>query len=97
MADEKKKVPSDAQILAKLRRARGGKTAAQLGTTSQRLSALEGVVRIGTVQTGQRGRPAILFGTEEHAAQAAALPNNDEKVSEGESEAELARSGAMQA
>ena len=91
MANDNKQ-PSDAQILARLRRSRGGKTAKQLGTTSARLRALDGVVEVGHVSTGKAGRPAILFDVEEHAAEVAALPNNDEVV-DGPSEAQRERSG----
>lgn len=53
--------PTDAQILSRLRRGSKPKTAAQLGTTSARLRALEGVVEVGKASTGKAGRPAILF------------------------------------
>lgn len=93
MADTKK-VPSDAQLLARLRRSRGGRTAAQLNTTSQRLDALDGVVRVGKVHTGQRGRPAILFDVEEHAAEVAATPPRDQ-AGDDPNDAEQARSGEL--
>lgn len=57
--------PTDAQILARLRRSKNPRTAAQLGTTAARLRSLEGVEAVGQVKTGHRGRPAILFTTTE--------------------------------
>jgi len=59
---------TDAQIVAKCRRK--PKTAGQLGTTSLRLRALEraGLLQaVGTVETGKRGRPPILFAPTEGA------------------------------
>lgn len=70
------KQPSDAQILSRLRRSRGGRTAKQLGTTSARLRALEGVVEVGRVSTGKAGRPAVLFDSAEHAAEVGATADN---------------------
>lgn len=96
MAESKAKKPTDAQILSRLRRSRGGKTAGQLGTTSQRLRNLDGVVEVGRVSTGKAGRPAIIFDVEEHAAEVGATPNNDQ-VQDGPTEAEQVRSGALQA
>lgn len=52
---------TDEQIVKALRKARKPQTAAQLGVPAYRLKAMEGVVQSGTVQTGQRGRPALLF------------------------------------
>lgn len=72
--------PSDAKILSRLRRSRGGKTAAQLGTTSARLRKLAGVVEVGKVHTGKAGRPAILFDAEENAAEAS--DRSDEPTSD---------------
>lgn len=75
-----KNEPSDAQIISRLRRSRGGKTAAQLGTTSARLRKLDGVVEVGKVLTGKAGRPAILFDAQENAAEASA--RSDEPTSD---------------
>lgn len=60
--------PTDAQILARLRRAGAkGKTAGELGTTAGHLKSLadQGVVVIGTRPTGRRGRPPLVFGVGE--------------------------------
>jgi MinD superfamily P-loop ATPase len=58
----KPKGPSDAQIVAKLRRK--PKTAADLGVTPSRLRSIEGVVAVGHVETGKRGRPATLWAVQ---------------------------------
>lgn len=79
--DTKKTEPSDAQILARLRRAKSGRTAAQLGTTVNRLRALAGVAEGGRVQTGKAGRPAILFVADEQLSAVGGLPNNGEDPS----------------
>lgn len=60
MADSKKH-PTDAQIISRLGRSRGGLTAAKLGTSANRLRALDGVVVVGKEQTGKAGRPRLIF------------------------------------
>lgn len=53
--------PTEAQLLAKLRRATKPKTAKDLGATAARIKNLPGVEVVGTLQTGKVGRPALLF------------------------------------
>lgn len=61
-----KKQPTDAQIIARLRRRREPATAAELGTSAARLSKMQEVTRVGvrhqTVR-GKRvaGRPSVLW------------------------------------
>ena len=59
--ERRRNAPSDAQILARLRRTNKPRTAADLGVTANRLRSIEGVVEVGRVHTGKAGRPAILF------------------------------------
>jgi hypothetical protein len=64
------KHPSDAQIIARLRRSSNARTAKELGTTSARLRGIEGVVEVGrrpNMKHGKAvaGRPAVLFALEE--------------------------------
>lgn len=54
-----RKGPTDAQIIAKLRRK--AKTASELGVTPARLRSIDGVVAAGWTATGKRGRPAVLW------------------------------------
>lgn len=72
--------PSDAKILDRLRRSRGPRTAADLGTTSARLRKLAGVVAVGKVKTGKAGRPSILFTTEDQASLSQANNTFDQDV-----------------
>lgn len=51
---------ADAAVLRAARRRKTPFTAAELGTTAARLRHL-GAVEVGHVQTGKRGRPAVLF------------------------------------
>ena len=57
--------PSDAQLISRLRRAKSGRTAQQLHTTSSRLRGLDVVVEIGRVRSGKTGRLAVLFALSE--------------------------------
>lgn len=72
MSDQKKQ-PTNAQIIARLRRRREPATAAELGTTSARLSSMTEVTRVGVrhkTARGRRvaGRPAVLFALNESEA-----------------------------
>lgn len=70
--------PSDAQIISRLRRSRGGLTASQLHTNVNRLREIEGVVEVGRQKTGKAGRPAVLFALAENVeAAVAAEPTTD--------------------
>ena len=60
MADDRT-TPTEAQLLAKLRRATKPKTAKDLGAPAARIKNLPGVVVVGTLNTGKAGRPALLF------------------------------------
>jgi predicted ArsR family transcriptional regulator len=64
MADSKK-TPTDAQLLARLRRRKSPATATELGLPSRggadRLRALEGVNEVHRRQTGKAGRPPAQF------------------------------------
>lgn len=94
MARKNDNGPSDAQILSRLRRRSTPATARDLGVTANRLRALEGVVEVGRVHTGKAGRPAILFTTEEKAAE-----SHDRGLSEDreDSDAQAARDGSLSA
>ena len=52
---------SDDDIRQQLADAGEPLTAAQLGVTTARMKTVEDVVQAGNVQTGSRGRPALLF------------------------------------
>lgn len=75
MATQKK--PTDAQLLSRLRRRSSRQaTAKDLNTTSLRLREVEGVVEVGRVHSGGRGRPAVLFGLAEDQAVNAEVDTN---------------------
>jgi len=62
-------MPSDKQVLSKLRR-KSGKTAKELGTTISQLYKLEDLHEVeqsGIRRTGGRGRPAIEWSVREVA------------------------------
>lgn len=54
---------SNEAIITKLKDAGEPLTATQVGVPTSRLKGLDGVVVAGTQQTGQRGRPSLLFTT----------------------------------
>lgn len=84
--------PSDAQLLARLRRSSGPRTAADLGVPARRLRAIDGVVEAGRVHTGKAGRPAVLFTVEEKLSEA-----GDPRLSQqrSDTDAQAARSGDL--
>lgn len=90
--------PTDAQLLSRLRRRRTPATAAELGTTSARLSHLEGVARVGTRPKRVKGkvvagRPAVLFTLAERVD--AGLDDNPEAEGATTDPAAIGRTGDL--